>query len=110
MTNEAVDDIWADWQKSINMSPKELEDWLDGDESRRVGDKSGGEAVHKPSALTEPARSRPHPDARPSSVGRASWAGRPFVRRSSFISASYRWRRPPASVVRACSSTDRKTA
>ena len=37
-----VDDVWDDWQRSVNMTPKELEDWLDGDESKAVGQKDGG--------------------------------------------------------------------
>ena len=37
-----VDGIWDDWQQAVNMTPKELEDWLGTDESQSVGD-TGGE-------------------------------------------------------------------
>ncbi|MET0864424.1 MAG: DUF3140 domain-containing protein [Nakamurella sp.] len=37
-----VDDIWADWQQAVNMTRAELENWLQTDESRSVGDKQGG--------------------------------------------------------------------
>ena len=44
-----VDGIWDDWQQAVNMTPKELEDWLGTDESRSVGDTAGhGESTgHK---------------------------------------------------------------
>jgi hypothetical protein len=42
----AVDEIWADWQEAVNMTAKQLEDWLETSESQAVGDKSsGGEAT-----------------------------------------------------------------
>ncbi len=36
------DEIWEEWGKLVNMAPKELEDWLETEESREVGD-TGGE-------------------------------------------------------------------
>ena len=36
------DEIWSEWQDLVNMAPKELEDWLETEESQEVGD-SGGE-------------------------------------------------------------------
>jgi len=38
----AVDDIWDDWRKAVNMTAAELEKWLETDESKSVGDKKGG--------------------------------------------------------------------
>jgi hypothetical protein len=32
-----VDDVWDDWQQAVNMTAKQLEDWLATDESRSVG-------------------------------------------------------------------------
>nr|WP_227464618.1 DUF3140 domain-containing protein [Nocardioides lijunqiniae] len=35
-------DVWQDWQDAVNMTAGELEDWLETDESRSVGQKDGG--------------------------------------------------------------------
>ncbi len=39
---DGVDEIWDDWHDSVNMTAKELSDWLDTPQSKTVGDKSGG--------------------------------------------------------------------
>ena len=43
------EEAWDEWQKLVNMAPKELEDWLETDESKSVGQSSdGGESTgHK---------------------------------------------------------------
>lgn len=42
------DQIWDEWGDLVNMAPKELEDWLETDESKSVGDSDGGESTgHK---------------------------------------------------------------
>ena len=33
---------WKDFEDAVNMTASELEKWLDGDESKAVGQKSGG--------------------------------------------------------------------
>jgi hypothetical protein len=38
---EGLDEVWGDWQQAVNMSPKELEDWLATDGSQSVGDTGG---------------------------------------------------------------------
>ena len=38
----AVDDVWDEFREAVNMTPEELEDWLETDESKAVGQKSGG--------------------------------------------------------------------
>ena len=38
---EGLDDVWDDWQQAVNMTPKELEEWLATDESKAVGDTAG---------------------------------------------------------------------
>ena len=42
-------EIWDEWQDLVNMTPEELEDFLDTEESKKVGQKSdGGESTgHK---------------------------------------------------------------
>lgn len=35
------DDVRRDFHDVVNMTPKQLEKWLDTDESKRVGQKSG---------------------------------------------------------------------
>jgi hypothetical protein len=39
---DAVAEVWDDWQDAVNMTAKELEDFLASDESKSVGDKSAG--------------------------------------------------------------------
>jgi hypothetical protein len=39
---EAVAEVWADWQDAVNMTAKELEDFLGTDESKSVGNKESG--------------------------------------------------------------------
>jgi hypothetical protein len=38
----AVDEVWDDWKQAVNMTAGELEKWLGSDESKSVGQKSGG--------------------------------------------------------------------
>lgn len=47
--SDAVAEVWDEWKDAVNMTAKEIEDFLDTDESRSVGDKSsGGESTgHK---------------------------------------------------------------
>ena len=43
---DGVAEIWADWQDAVNMTANQLEDFLDTEESKSVGDKgSGGEST-----------------------------------------------------------------
>lgn len=39
---EGLDEVWDDWQDAVTMTAKELEGWLETDESQEVGQKSGG--------------------------------------------------------------------
>jgi hypothetical protein len=47
--SDAVAEVWADWQDAVNMTAKQLEDWLASDESQSVGQQEDdGEATgHK---------------------------------------------------------------
>jgi hypothetical protein len=38
----AVEEVWDDWKDAVNMTASELEEWLDTEESRSVGQRSGG--------------------------------------------------------------------
>ena len=38
----AVDDVWDEWKDAVNMTASQLSTWLASEESKRVGDKSGG--------------------------------------------------------------------
>ena len=38
---DGLDDIWDDWRAAVNMTPKELEEWLATDDSKSVGDTGG---------------------------------------------------------------------
>jgi hypothetical protein len=40
---QSVDEVWAEFREAVNMTPKQLEDWLGTEESRSVGQKDGGE-------------------------------------------------------------------
>jgi hypothetical protein len=46
---EGLDDVWADWQEAVNLTAGQLEQWLESEESRSVGDTAGdGESTgHK---------------------------------------------------------------
>jgi len=39
------DEIYAEFTDRVNMAPQELEDWLETDESRSVGDTQDGEST-----------------------------------------------------------------
>ena len=48
MADKAKDDIYDDFKDAVNMAPKELEEWLQTDESKSVGDSDSGESTgHK---------------------------------------------------------------
>jgi len=49
MSAKTRDEIWDEWRELVNLAPRELEDFLDTDESRGVGADSGdGESTgHK---------------------------------------------------------------
>ena len=36
-----VDDVWDEFREAVNMTPRQLEDWLETDESKAVGQKDG---------------------------------------------------------------------
>ena len=38
MSAKSRDEVWDEWQQLVNMPPTELEEWLDTDESKSVGD------------------------------------------------------------------------
>lgn len=42
MSAAGLDDVWDDWQEAVNMTAKQLEDWLETDESKSVGQSDGG--------------------------------------------------------------------
>jgi len=47
-SSKSRDDIWGEWQDLVNMAPKELEEWLETEESKKVGDSDSGESTgHK---------------------------------------------------------------
>jgi hypothetical protein len=41
--SDAVAEVWDDWHDAVNMTAKELEDFLESDESKSVGDKGSGD-------------------------------------------------------------------
>jgi hypothetical protein len=43
MADADVDEVWDDWQEAVNMTASELERWLETDDSKAVGQKSGGD-------------------------------------------------------------------
>ncbi len=48
MSDKSNEQIQAEFDYAVNMSPKELEDWLETDESQSVGQDEGGESTgHK---------------------------------------------------------------
>lgn len=48
MTSKSHEQVWDEWGDLVNMAPQELEDWLETEESRSVGDTDDGESTgHK---------------------------------------------------------------
>lgn len=45
MSGKSREQIWSEWQERVNMAPAELEDWLETDESKAVGDSARGETI-----------------------------------------------------------------
>ena len=45
MDSDKKDEIYSDFTDAVNMAPKELEEWLDTDESKSVGDSDSGEST-----------------------------------------------------------------
>ncbi len=41
MSGKSHDEIWDEWRDLVNMAPKELEEFLETDESKSVGDSAG---------------------------------------------------------------------
>lgn len=47
-SSKSHSEIWDEWRDLVNMAPKELEDWLETEESKSVGDSDSGESTgHK---------------------------------------------------------------
>lgn len=47
-SSKSRDQIWEEWSDLVNMAPATLEDWLETDESKSVGDSDSGESTgHK---------------------------------------------------------------
>lgn len=47
-SSKSQDEIWDEWRDLVNMAPQELEDWLETEDSKRVGDSESGESTgHK---------------------------------------------------------------
>jgi len=47
-SSKSKEQIWEEWRDLVNMAPKELEEWLDTEDSKAVGDADEGESTgHK---------------------------------------------------------------
>ena len=44
-SEKSRDTVWSEWQSLVNIAPAELEDWLQTEESRSVGDSDDGEST-----------------------------------------------------------------
>ena len=45
MSEKSREEIWDEWRERVNMAPKELEEWLETDASKSVGDSDEGEST-----------------------------------------------------------------
>ena len=45
MDDDKKDEVYSDFMDAVNMAPKELEEWLDTEESKSVGDSDSGEST-----------------------------------------------------------------
>ena len=43
----AVDEVWDEWRDAVNMTAKELEEWLETDDSQSVGQGEGESTGHR---------------------------------------------------------------
>lgn len=43
--SKSREQVWEEWRDRVNMSPKELERWLETEESKSVGDSDDGEST-----------------------------------------------------------------
>jgi len=48
-SSKSNSEIWSQWRDLVNMAPQELEDWLETDESKSVGDSDGEETTGRAS-------------------------------------------------------------
>lgn len=44
-SEKSRDEVWEEWGELVNLSPSELEDWLETEESKSVGDSDSGEST-----------------------------------------------------------------
>lgn len=44
-SSKSKEEIWSEWRELVNMAPQELEDWLETEDSRSVGDNEGQEST-----------------------------------------------------------------
>ena len=44
-SSKTRDTIWDEWRELVNMAPAELEEWLQTDESKSVGDSDSGRRI-----------------------------------------------------------------
>lgn len=42
-SSKSKEEIWTEWRDLVNMAPKELEEWLETDRSKSVGDSDSDE-------------------------------------------------------------------
>ncbi|APX10539.1 DUF3140 domain-containing protein [Tateyamaria omphalii] len=49
-SSKSRDQIWTEWREQVNMSPSEIEAWLDTDESKSVGDTGDARSTGRASA------------------------------------------------------------
>ncbi|MFV1463766.1 MULTISPECIES: DUF3140 domain-containing protein [unclassified Phaeobacter] len=45
MSSKSKAEIWDQWNTAVNMTPAELESWLETEESKSVGDSDNGEST-----------------------------------------------------------------
>ena len=45
MGDDKKDEVYSDFTDCVNMQPKELEEWLETEEPKSVGDNEGGEST-----------------------------------------------------------------
>lgn len=47
-SSKTKEQIWDEWRELVNMAPAKIEDWLETEESKSVGDSDGSESTgHK---------------------------------------------------------------
>ena len=65
MVSAAVADVWDEWRKAVNTTAGDLDEFLDTDESKSVGDKKVRRRVHRSQVWSADRKTATHQEGGP---------------------------------------------